>query len=89
VPFLFGFCYLFQLFVPATLQLAGRQTIPSVNSIVLLKRRLASLNGKQYSLTALKKMIFRTVVEEIIVRTDLEKKALQFTIHWMGGTHSS
>jgi DNA invertase Pin-like site-specific DNA recombinase len=37
---------------------------------------------------ALKKMIFRTVVEEIIVRTDPEKKALQFTIHWKGGTHT-
>src|SRR5271166_5640168 len=37
---------------------------------------------------ALKKMIFRTVVEEIIVRTDLEKKTLQFTIHWKGGTHT-
>ena len=37
---------------------------------------------------ALKKMIFRTVVEEILVRTDLEKKVLQFTIHWKGGTHT-
>jgi len=36
----------------------------------------------------LKKMIFRTVVEEIVVRSDLEKKALQFTIHWKGGTHT-
>ena len=36
----------------------------------------------------LKKMIFRTVVEEIIVGTDLEKKVLQFTIHWKGGTHT-
>jgi hypothetical protein len=36
----------------------------------------------------LKKMIFRTVVEEIIVRSDLEKRALQFTIHWKGGTHT-
>jgi hypothetical protein len=33
-------------------------------------------------------MIFRTVVEEIIVRTDAEKKTLQFTIHWKGGTHT-
>jgi hypothetical protein len=33
-------------------------------------------------------MIFRTVVEEIVVRSDLEKKALQFTIHWKGGTHT-
>jgi DNA invertase Pin-like site-specific DNA recombinase len=37
---------------------------------------------------ALKKMIFRTVMEEIIVRTDTEKRALQFTIHWKGGTHT-
>jgi hypothetical protein len=37
---------------------------------------------------ALKKMIFRTVVEEIIVGTDAEKKTLQFTIHWKGGGHT-
>ena len=36
----------------------------------------------------LKKMIFRTVMEEIIVRTDADKKILQFTIHWKGGTHT-
>jgi DNA invertase Pin-like site-specific DNA recombinase len=36
----------------------------------------------------LKKMIFRTVVEEIIVHTDAEKKMLQFTIHWKGGVHT-
>ena len=33
----------------------------------------------------LKKMIFRTAMEEIIVRSDAEKKTLQFTIHWKGG----
>ena len=33
-------------------------------------------------------MIFGTVVEEIIVCTDAEKKTLQFTIHWKGGTHT-
>jgi DNA invertase Pin-like site-specific DNA recombinase len=37
---------------------------------------------------ALKKMIFRTAMEEIIVRTDAEKKNLEFTIHWKGGTHT-
>ena len=77
------------------------------------KQRLASLNGKRYSLSpeedarimamgenfteiwqsdrcppALKKMIFRTVVEEIVVRTDAEKKTLEFTVHWKGGTHT-
>src|SRR3989454_8983760 len=36
----------------------------------------------------LKKMIFRTVVEEIIVHADVEKTILQFTIHWKGGVHT-
>ncbi len=36
----------------------------------------------------LMKMIFRTVLEEIIVRTDTQKKTLQFTIHWKGGAHT-
>src|SRR6266705_2659179 len=36
----------------------------------------------------LKKMIFRTVVEEIIVHRDEEKKTLHFTIHWKGGVHT-
>ena len=33
-------------------------------------------------------MIFRTALEEIIVRADGEKKTLQFTLHWKGGTHT-
>jgi DNA invertase Pin-like site-specific DNA recombinase len=37
---------------------------------------------------ALKKMIFRTIVEEIIVCADAEKTTLQFTIHWKGGAHT-
>jgi hypothetical protein len=36
----------------------------------------------------LKKMIFRTAIEEIIVRADAENKTLEFTIHWSGGTHT-
>jgi DNA invertase Pin-like site-specific DNA recombinase len=36
----------------------------------------------------LKKMIFRTTMEEIIVHTDAEKKTLEFTIHWKGGAHT-
>jgi len=36
----------------------------------------------------LKKMIFRTVIEEIIARTDPEKETLYFTIHWKGGVHT-
>ena len=38
--------------------------------------------------TELKKMILRTVIEEIIVRTDAAKTTLQFTIHWKGGVHA-
>ena len=35
-----------------------------------------------------KKMIFRTLIEEIIARTDPEKETLYFTIHWKGGVHT-
>jgi Recombinase/Recombinase zinc beta ribbon domain len=37
---------------------------------------------------ALKKMIYRTVFEEIVARSDPEKKILHFTIHWKGGVHT-
>jgi DNA invertase Pin-like site-specific DNA recombinase len=36
----------------------------------------------------LKKMIFRTVFEEIIVRTDDAKTTLHLTVHWKGGVHT-
>src|ERR1700704_4330075 len=36
----------------------------------------------------LKKMIFRTAIEEIIVRTDQDKKNLELLIHWKGGAHT-
>src|SRR5438105_8155916 len=36
----------------------------------------------------LKKMIFRTVFEEIIVRTDEAMVTLHLTIHWKGGVHT-
>src|SRR6202521_5132418 len=36
----------------------------------------------------LKKMIFRTIIEEIIVRTDATNETLHFTIHWKGGVHT-
>src|SRR5258708_2946378 len=37
---------------------------------------------------ARKKMICRTTMEEIVVRTDADKKTLEFTIHWKGGAHT-
>ena len=36
----------------------------------------------------LKKMIFRTAIEEIIVRKDATNETLLFTIHWKGGVHT-
>src|SRR6266436_6581303 len=36
----------------------------------------------------LKKMIFRTAIEEIIVSTDQDKKNLELVIHWKGGAHT-
>src|SRR5450432_2966273 len=36
----------------------------------------------------LKKMIFRTAIEEIIVDTDQDKKHLELVIHWKGGAHT-
>jgi Recombinase zinc beta ribbon domain/Recombinase len=36
----------------------------------------------------LKKMIFRTVIEEIIVRADAERKVLELVVHWKGGAHT-
>src|SRR6476620_9689850 len=36
----------------------------------------------------LKKMIFRTAIEEIIVGTDQDKKSLELVIHWEGGAHT-
>ena len=36
----------------------------------------------------LKKMIFRTAMEEIVVHADSDKKTLEFTIHWKGGVHT-
>jgi len=37
---------------------------------------------------ALKKMIFRTAIEEIIVWADAERKVLELVIHWKGGAHT-
>ena len=36
----------------------------------------------------LRKMIFRTVLEEIIVSTDTAKTTLHLTVHWKGGVHT-
>ena len=57
-------------------------------SIRLMGENFAEIWQSDRCPPSLKKMIFRTAIEEIIVRADAEKKTLQFTIHWNGGTHT-
>ena len=47
--------------------------------------RFAEVWQRDHCPPTLKKMIFRTVIEEIIVRTDKDKKTLELIIHWKGG----
>jgi hypothetical protein len=57
-------------------------------SILSLGENFATVWQGEACPPALKKMIFRTVLEEILVRTDREKKTLHFTLHWKGGVHT-
>jgi DNA invertase Pin-like site-specific DNA recombinase len=57
-------------------------------SIRLMGDNFAETWQSDHCPPALKKMIFRTAIEEVIVRGDAENKTLQFTIHWNGGAHT-
>ncbi len=57
-------------------------------SILSMGENFAGVWHSDRCLPALKKMIFRTVIEEIIVRADHSKKTLHFTLHWKGGVHT-
>jgi Recombinase zinc beta ribbon domain len=50
--------------------------------------RFAEVWQSDHCPPTLKKMIFRTAIEEIIVRTDPDKRLLEFVIHWKGGSHT-
>ena len=54
-------------------------------SIVSMGERFAEVWHGDHCPPTLKKMVFRTVIEEIIARSDPAKKTLHFTIHWKGG----
>jgi DNA invertase Pin-like site-specific DNA recombinase len=58
-------------------------------SIVSMGERFAAVWHSECCPPTLKKMIFRTVIEEIIARSDSAKKTLHFTIHWKGGVHTA
>lgn len=57
-------------------------------SIIAMGQNFPEVWHSNYCPPTLKKMIFRTVVEEIITRSDPDKKTLHFTIHWKGGVHT-
>ena len=50
--------------------------------------RFAEVWQSNHCPSTLKKMIFRTAVEEIIVRADRDKKSLELVIHWKEGAHT-
>jgi DNA invertase Pin-like site-specific DNA recombinase len=56
--------------------------------IRLMGEHFAEIWQSDHCPPTLKKMLFRTAIEEIIVRADAQNKTLQFTIHWAGGTHT-
>jgi DNA invertase Pin-like site-specific DNA recombinase len=56
--------------------------------ILSMGENFAGVWHSNHCLPALKKMIFRTVIEEIIVRADQSEKTLHFTLHWKGAVHT-
>ena len=50
--------------------------------------RFAEVWQSNHCPPTLKKMIFRTAIEEITVRTDQDKKSPELVIHWKGGVHT-
>jgi DNA invertase Pin-like site-specific DNA recombinase len=71
--------------------LAGRRASLSAEEeaeIRSMGENFAEVWHSDRCLPTLKKMIFRTAIEEIIVRTDATNETLHFTIHWKGGVHT-
>ena len=56
--------------------------------ILSMGENFAEVWHSEHCPPTLKKMIFRSVIEEIIARTDPQKETLHFTIHWKGGVHT-
>jgi DNA invertase Pin-like site-specific DNA recombinase len=56
--------------------------------IRLMGENFAEIWQSDHCPPTLKKMIFRTALEEVIVRANPENKTLHFIIHWSGGTHT-
>jgi DNA invertase Pin-like site-specific DNA recombinase len=57
-------------------------------SIIAMGENFPEVWDSNHCPPTLKKIILRTAIEEIIVRTDANKETLRFTIHWKGGVHT-
>jgi DNA invertase Pin-like site-specific DNA recombinase len=58
------------------------------NNIRAMGDHFAEVSESDHCPPTLKKMIFRTAIEEIIVRTTQDKKTLELIIHWKGRAHT-
>ena len=69
---------------------AQRHSLSTEEEIIIrsMGARFAEVWQSNHCPPALKKMIFRTALEEIIVRTDQDRKSLELVIHWKGGVHT-
>ena len=56
--------------------------------LIAMGRRFEQVWHSEHCTPEIKKKIFRTAVEEIIVKSDSEENVLQFTIHWKGDAHT-
>ena len=56
--------------------------------ILSMGENFAEVWNSEHCPPTLKKMIFRSVIEEIIAHADPQKETLHFTIHWKGGVHT-
>src|SRR5258708_36552889 len=73
---------------PASMEKRWSLSSDEEESIRLMGENFAESWHSDSCPPTLKKMIFRTTMEEIVVRADADKKTLEFTIHWKGGVHT-
>src|SRR5215470_4129552 len=73
---------------PVSMPSATRYRLKRKSEYVSMGDHFAGVWQSDHCPPTLKKMIFRTAIEDIIVRTDQDKKTLELVIHWKGGAHT-
>jgi len=69
-------------------QASFTQTHFSNQCLEAMGDRFAEVWQSDHCAPTLRKMIFRTAIEEIVVRTDQDKRSLELVMHWKGGAHT-